>query len=459
MASLIGIPPEIVGSICNRLPREDLRNVRLVSRRLNGAAQRLLFHTVFLKINPSSFGKLSNISNHEVLRLHVRNISLDGRGLGWAEASSFERWLNDKTGAGIGVSYHKSDRFLSLFSREQLGDYFSSFSRYTKIVQALVLNENNEMVWLRKTVGRFPRLSTVEYSEIKQILEKGSELKPLGSQRIRIKPEEGLGHRDKHFWMLALAVFHPQQHPSVTELRGEMLKHENARKWAQIIPQLQLAGLLRLSLEFVCEHHWSQGPNWALADFLTRAPSLISLRLSYGDCGGLRINPALLPRSRILECPLYWEHLCKLSLSCMVVSPSVLQQLLLRHSATLKSLELSFMALHHNGESIVGEARALWIMMIRFLSRSMSLEHVNLFGYFTTNTNESWSIGCGGGATLNRRRYEGCLLDQIEHFITHGGPCPFTPKDAETSSYDTRSWVPEHSWIWEGDETWTSSTL
>ena len=59
-------------------------------------------------------------------------------------------------------------------------------------------------------------------------------------------------------------------------------------------------------------------------------------------------------------------------------------------------------------------------------------------------------------------RHQGRLLSRIEHFIIHGGPCPFTLERSETQfdvdidgSYDEEPWIPEYSWTWEEDNTWT----
>src|SRR5690349_23170920 len=52
------LPQEVVATICALLPRSDLKVVRLVSHAWDEAAQRLLFQTVFLKVNLRSFEKL-----------------------------------------------------------------------------------------------------------------------------------------------------------------------------------------------------------------------------------------------------------------------------------------------------------------------------------------------------------------------------------------------------------------
>ena len=94
----------------------------------------------------------------------------------------------------------------------------------------------------------------------------GRELEPLSffsplAQQILVEPEKGWGYWDKHFWILVMAMFYRQQNYSVTELCGEMLSHDNVRKYDRIIPQLDLRCLQLLSLEFTHEHHWSLVPN------------------------------------------------------------------------------------------------------------------------------------------------------------------------------------------------------
>jgi hypothetical protein len=117
------------------------------------------------------------------------------------------------------------------------------------------------------------------------------------------------------------------------------------------------------------------------------------------------------------------------------------------------------MTLQLGGESIAGSDRALWIRMIELLSQSLSLEHVKLVGYFMADTNEAWTTFTDAGDAFVCPPQERCLLSRIEHFIIHGGPCPFTLKrsvtllDADLDvSHNKRPWIPEHSWTWEEDD-------
>ncbi|KFY80511.1 hypothetical protein V499_00635 [Pseudogymnoascus sp. VKM F-103] len=323
------------------LDRPDLRNVRLLHRAFDNAARRILFRTIFLKVNLHSFGKLSKISEHETLRHYVEVFIYDGRELEFAEGSGYEEWLHHTAAGGIGIPTDKRDKFLARFSQQQLHEYYFNFCRYVRLVQGPILQGDNEIKWLLKAIRRFPRLSVVEYAENEQgFKDDDRELQPMSffsplAQETLAEPEEGWGIWDKHFWAL-------------------------------------------------------------------------------------------------------------------------------RHSTTLLSLELSDMALQRGNETIEGGAQALWIMMIQFLSQSMSLKRIKLIGRFTTDTNEAWSTcGAGEDGSVCPPRQDGCLLSRIEHFIIHGGLCPFTLRKPERlydvhmdASHNEGPWIPENSWSWEEDDTW-----
>ncbi|ELR10084.1 hypothetical protein VC83_07588 [Pseudogymnoascus destructans] len=468
MLTLRDIPPEILSLFCECLDQQDLRNVRLLNRAFDNAARRILFRTIFLKVNLHSFGKLSNISEHETLRHYVEVFIYDGRELEFAEGSAFEEWLHHTAATGIGMLSDTRDKFLARFSQQQLHEYYFNFCRYVRLVQGPILQGDNEIKWLLKAMRRFPRLSVVEYAENEQgFKDDDRELQPMSffsplAQETLAEPEEGWGRWDKHFWALVCAVFRSENPQQVKQLRGEMLDYESLRKVEKAIPQLTLKNIQLLCLEFTSEDHMSQASTRSLAALLKRAPNLTSLRLSYGDHLRSLENISTSFRSRLFDTSLHWKHLTNLSLQNLALSPSYLQQLLQRHSTTLLSLELSDMALQRGNETIEGGARALWITMIQFLSQSMSLKRIKLIGRFTTDTNEAWSTcGAGEDGSVCPPRQDGCLISRIEHFIIHGGLCPFTLRKPERlydvhmdASHNEGPWIPKHSWSWEEDDTW-----
>ncbi|KAG9229516.1 hypothetical protein BJ875DRAFT_523113 [Amylocarpus encephaloides] len=405
-------PPEIASSICEYLERPDLRNVRLLNRVFDSAARRILFRTIFLKVNSLSFSRLSKISKNETLRHCVEVVMYDGRELDLSEIPDFEDWLHYNAARGIGLAtLQKREGFLARFSQQQLQEYHFNFCRYATLAQEQISQEGNEVEWLREATRRFPRLSAIEYAESEPDPEYGRELQQLNlfshmAQQILAEPDEGLGVYNAHFWALVRAVFCGQERPQQVKF----------------------------------------------------APNLCSFKLSHGDHPGRFHSQANFLPTKLFDKPLHWKYLKKLSLENLVLSPTCLQQLIQGHSSTPRSLELSDMSLRHGDETISGSSRALWIRMVVFLSQTLSLERVRLVGYFTTDTNEAWSTGDG---FVSPPLQERCLLRRIEYFITHGGTCPFTPKTSATASdvdlavsQNEAPWIPEHSWTWEEDDTW-----
>jgi hypothetical protein len=103
-----------------------------------------------VKVNSPSFDRLSNISQHTTLQHYVEVIIYDGREVEWPENISFEGWLGEKAGEGIGLRFDKKDEFLARFSEEQLRNYYSSFCQYMRSVQGQVLVGSSETRWLRE---------------------------------------------------------------------------------------------------------------------------------------------------------------------------------------------------------------------------------------------------------------------------------------------------------------------
>ncbi|KAH6668389.1 hypothetical protein B0J14DRAFT_566920 [Halenospora varia] len=253
-----------------------------------------------------------------------------------------------------------------------------------------------------------------------------SSLSPLA--QLTLAEPWPCGQLGRQFWTPVDAVFCGQEYSQqVKALRGERLNAKDLREFDQVISQLDLTGVQLLSLDFISEYYKSPIPAQALTGFIKRAPNLRLLRLSYRFYVRLGHPKDFLPSRK--------------------------------HSTTLRSLELSNMTLQNGSGALADNARALWITMIQFLSRAMSLESVKLNGYFTTDTNKTWTTRGKKNDFICPRR-NGCLLSRIENFIIHGGPCLFTYKTSKShevdieASRDERALVPERSWTWEEDDTW-----
>jgi hypothetical protein len=203
-------PPEVLAGICVLLSRPDLRNIRLLSRTWDDAAQRILFETVFLRINLQSFERLQDISRHYKLSKHVRIISYDGRTLdGSADRQGFQHWLRCSAGAGLGLVWKAKDELLSQFSMQQLEKYYFNYCRCL-FAQDHILRRGNEKQMLMDALQKLPGLSGVQYTVI-SAAQTGisckvpplSSLSPL-AREILAEPEDYHGHLESegHFWTL-----------------------------------------------------------------------------------------------------------------------------------------------------------------------------------------------------------------------------------------------------------------
>jgi hypothetical protein len=111
----------------------------------------------------------------------------------WPEQNNFEGWLRHDAARGLGLYPTKKKEFLARFTEEQLRTYYSNFGHF---MQGPVLQGENDTRWLREAAQKFPRLSTVEYTETEIPIEKGRELKLMSilsplAQQILGEPEMG----------------------------------------------------------------------------------------------------------------------------------------------------------------------------------------------------------------------------------------------------------------------------
>lgn len=111
------LPPEIVTNILRRLPNEDNKNVRLVSKGLSGVATCFLFETVYISTKLRDREVFTAVSEHPVFSQHVKEVVYESTNIVLAEddkafkpnRSSYTRFLN----------YHLNSRHLSGIRRKR----------------------------------------------------------------------------------------------------------------------------------------------------------------------------------------------------------------------------------------------------------------------------------------------------------------------------------------------------
>jgi hypothetical protein len=72
------MPPEIIIEIFEWIPRKDLKNMRLVSRKFQDYAKPLLFKTIYVKFNGKSYERLQAVAKDKTLRALVQCVCFDG---------------------------------------------------------------------------------------------------------------------------------------------------------------------------------------------------------------------------------------------------------------------------------------------------------------------------------------------------------------------------------------------
>ncbi|KAH8595330.1 hypothetical protein B0O99DRAFT_511971 [Bisporella sp. PMI_857] len=461
--------PEVLARICVLLSRSDLRSVRLLSHTWNNAAQRILFETVFLRINLQSFERLQDISRHEKLRKYVRIISYDGRTFGSSAArQGFQDWLRCSAGTGLGLAWEAKDEFLAQFSIQQLEKYYFNYCHYL-FAQDHILRRGNEKQMLIDALQKLPGLSGVQYTVISGaetgISRKVPELSSLSTlaQAILAEPEDY--HRylesEGRFWNLLQSAYLSGHAQQLKSIRGS---HLDLERWNAAAKSFRdcyraLPALHYLSLEFGFSQH-GDGETIQLADMIAHASSLTSLRLSF-DNFSWDDPSAIIHLPQVINDGLQWKHLRSLSLQAVATTEGFLRNLLLRHSESLRSLELSNINL--NVAAIPDQyGRGSWIHFIQFLNETMSLEHIRFDGCFSNLWDEGWVSRDADwerafGVVCAPAQYsKDCLKYRIERFIIHTGPCPFAARmgKVDTESYDAAYDYHGLPWVFEEDNSW-----
>jgi hypothetical protein len=449
---------ELLTAICNLLSRSDLKNVRRLSRQWAVAAQSALFGTLFLRIDLESFEKLQDISRDSKLSRCVRKISYDGRTLG-ADAArrGYEAWVRCSAGWGLGLVWEAREELVKQVSDRELETCYINYLE-TVFNQEWVLRRNNEKETLADALEKLPMLSAIEYVVPRQ--PSGScNAPPLDSlnprvRRILAQPEDTYGYEqsDGHFWALLQAAC--QTGRPLTSVQGS---HLNLKCWnaaaAKSLPDCRdvLPTLQHLSLEFELEQH-SKEDATTLATIMAQAPSLQSLRLSFDELSW--DDPlAVIRLPYVIDHTVQWNHLQHLSLQAIAATEGGLRSLLLTHSASLRSLDLSNMKLRDTDIPDQTQ-RGSWIHFIHFLSKELSLKHIRFDGCFSNSWDEGWVTRDADyemrfGATHFTPYPDNCLKYRIESYITHGGVSPFTARMGKKTNYEDYS---SHGLPWSFDE-------
>lgn len=183
------------------------------------------------------------------------------------------------------------------------------------------------------------------------------------------------------------------------------------------------------------------------ANFISKALMLRTLHL---DLPGSTASAQVPFLRDILQHREHWPSLRDLRLGVIATDWTTLHDFLTTHAHTLRSLELSDIAIAAESASLW--KKASWITIIQFLQKSLQLQHVRLEGRLLA-PRDGWITHndqhCQARAELfvsDDEKRENCLRKRIHRYILSGGECPLQSPDRVK---------PEN----QGDYSWRYTTL
>lgn len=214
-----------------------------------------------------------------------------------------------------------------------------------------------------------------------------------------------------------------------------------------------------MDLDFNCSSNEEKKHKF-LASLLSSIVTLKNLALKF---------PLVVPKdansttklSHFLPVAITLVSLHSLSLESIVTSEECLRALLLRHSSSLRKLQIPWFEFREDEGS-----GGSWIDFIIFVHENLRLEKVRFTGPLSNGADKSWQtwdyempkdISSTDKVLLRSIAApddcdENCLKYKIERFISHRGQCPFTPRRGDRDS------IPESSshrhdlpWNFDGD--------
>ena len=423
-------PTEIWDLICQNLSRQDLREVRLVCKKKDLIAQRILFRDVSLFRNTESFDRLRNIVESEKLSKLVKVFYYSGKLLNdqWVERhDAFAYWLKSEA-----LQWKDRPR-----SQEDLKRHFARSMEVIeaqRMVDANTSNSRFEVTELTRALVRFPRLEAVIFDASMDVhpidrsfpgtISRDTRMLPVFLKRV-----DDFHVRNRQTYAINEALGKTRRELKSYQGLGiewttfgfpENLHRRSVEKCRRIAIELQEPLLATRP----------SGDGWYLpglknvAATIADAPLLQTLELSLTWLPLHRtdqIDGDSMQLSNLLAQRQHWPHLRRLKLKAFLTTEMELANFFHRHAGTLKSLELScigFAAARINGESQSGS----WTNLFNFMQQYLSLENV-CFQSTLHSANECWII-TEPTSSMQLPEDGVWLKDRVQGFVVHGGKNP-----------------------------------
>lgn len=430
------LPLELLDKICVLLERKDLKNIRITSSRLQPAAGRVLFHTVYLRYKVENLENLRNISCHPNLRLAVRFIDynflpndehdIHGR--------NFANWMNSTAGIGLCLSSDQIKGFLHTLTTDELLRHQSNYRNWMHRQNGRSCHQTVKD-YLTSILRQLENLNGFRFSGLDYRKSRGLPSPPMPwngsyggtSQIISLESADNgqqLLKDDITFWDFFDAA-------RISQLREISMSRLMLVFWSSITFRKPedfetLSKLDTLSLDFRFGHRINNDQTSLLSAMLMNSPVLGSLHISFDEMISIedaKKTPGqpwkVVSLSDMIPTTHHFKHLRHLSLEALITTQPEFQTFLKAHKNTLRSLILS--QVHFGFRDGSDLSPGSWVEFFQFLNEEMNLESAQFYKYFSNYWDEIWRFGfkdrCWGPEFSKSR---------VERYVTRQGPNPFT---------------------------------
>ena len=439
---ILRLPMELLEHLSNYLQRPDLKNLRLVSRKLCDAAERALFRHIQLKRNSESFSKFRTVSQVPRLSRKVKKVTYSGKMFAEGELRmNFDEWRANMMTQQMWTRLETDFSHMAIAKRlegwrkdlspTQITYHYSKFQEHV-LNQKHFEAHDDERELLISTFRKLPSLREVVFDSGYDPRDYSGRIKlsRIGQEAL-IEPHYGGGYKyhmeQIHALMTAASVTRrPIEAISILAFSWELVPRlsGNWREMVRILGRCK-----RLCLQIVHVWGWDDHVPDVVAEIVSHAPQLNALELSF-DNVPIRSEPDEFAKlSQIFTLRVHWPHLNIIRLRAIRTTESNLRAFLALHASTMRELELHAILLE-DADPVWGVRRGSWISTIIFLQKWLKLVKIRLGGILSTDWDETWIVEDQECRDSERQRF---LKYRIERFITHGGAMPLSMNCIEDS--------------------------
>jgi hypothetical protein len=419
-STLLSLPHEILDLILAYASLRDLKSLRSACKQFSTFTDPALFHTVIIVPCSASLNLITTLPHHERISRHVKSLIYDDR---WPDLSRSIR--NNLPIANVGS--------VNQIAQARL---FLTLDHLTQLTRCFKENISNEVAHFKQVLDRLPSLRGVSVFSTHEH-DKSAKLPRFYSSicsdiLCEINETSLLPHhpqRSGRAQSALLAISQSSVHVTEIYMNGlswRQMPHSQVQQCFFTRPVFATVRCLELRFGHTQYDLLFCGKTLLarLGHALSQAIHLEVLRLDFGD-DTAQDNVDEVEESDdrpwcMLSALFNSEHrshnLRELDFQNLRFSEAGFITFLDHHASTIKSLRLNSVEL----VAAPGSRSPCWRRVFIHLQSVLRLHQVQL---------QDGLYISGGGVWISmhprpEERFPGCLLDQLEQFILHGGECP-----------------------------------